>query len=48
MDEEPPESLVDTTKDLHEELGFMIQVEAKTTKTLIEITRSKFQSVGRS
>lgn len=38
------ESLVDTRKDLHEELGLMFQVEAKTTKTLTGTTRREFQS----
>jgi hypothetical protein len=33
------ESLVDTRKDLHEELSLMFQVEVQTMKALIEATR---------
>jgi hypothetical protein len=38
------ESLADTRKDLHEELGLMFQVEVKTVKALLETTQQKFQS----
>jgi predicted phage tail protein len=38
------ESLVDMRKGLHEQLGLMFQVEAQTTKALIEANRPKFHS----
>jgi uncharacterized phage infection (PIP) family protein YhgE len=38
------ESLVDTRKGLHEELGLLFQVEAQTTKDLIEANRREFHS----
>jgi hypothetical protein len=39
------ENLADTRKDLHEELGLMLQVETQTTKFLTEATRSEFQTL---
>jgi hypothetical protein len=38
------ESISDTRKGLHEELGLMFQVEAQTTKALIEANRREFQA----
>jgi hypothetical protein len=35
-------SLADARKDLQEKLGLMLQVEAQTTKGLIETTRREF------
>jgi hypothetical protein len=32
------ETVADTRKDLHEELGFMIQVETQKTKALVDAT----------
>jgi hypothetical protein len=36
------EAITNTKNNLLEELGLMFQVEAQTTKALIEVTRHKF------